>query len=109
MPKKTLSTPDPVERNTAIALFRYGLIAPLLYNPLAAGALEQALRTIAARSYTIPYSKRTRVGVSTLRRYLQQYNQGGFDALRPQERRDKRQPRRSGSYPHRMMRRSRRH
>jgi putative transposase len=93
MPKKTLSTPDPVERNTEIALFRYGLIAPLLYDPLAAGALEQALRAIAAKSYTIPYSKRTRVGVSTLRRYLQQYNQGGFDALRPQERGDKRQPR----------------
>ena len=93
MPKKTFSIPDPLERNTEIALFRYGLIAPLLYDPLAAGALEQALRAIAARSYTIPYSKRTRVGVSTLRRYLQQYNQGGFDALRPQERRDKRQPR----------------
>jgi transposase InsO family protein len=93
MPKKTLSIPDPLERKTEIALFRYGLIAPLLYDPLAAGALEQALRAIAAKSYTIPYSKRTRVGVSTLRRYLQQYNQGGFDALRPQERRDKREPR----------------
>jgi putative transposase len=93
MPKKTLSIPDPLERNTEIALFRYGLIAPLLYDALAAGALEAALRAIAAKSYPIPHSKRTRVGVSTLRRYLQQYNQGGFDALRPQERRDKRQPR----------------
>ncbi len=93
MPKRNLSTPDPVERNTEIALFRYGLIAPLLYDPLAAGELERALRAIAAKSYTIPHSKRTRVGVSTLRRYLQQYNQGGFEALRPHERKDKRAPR----------------
>ena len=93
MPKKTVPQPDPVERNTAIALFRYGLIAPLLYDPLAAGELEQALRAIATKTYTIPYSTRTRVGVSTLRRYLKQYNQGGFEALRPHERQDKRKPR----------------
>lgn len=84
---------DPSQRNTEIALFRYGLIAALLFNPLAAGELEQALRAIANQTYTIPYSTRTRVGVSTLRRYLKQYNQGGFDALRPQERCDRRQPR----------------
>jgi transposase InsO family protein len=93
MPKKTVPHPDSVERNTEIALFRYGLIAPLLYDPLAAGELEQALRAIAAKTYTIPYSTRTRVGVSTLRRYLKQYNQGGFQALRPHERKDKRAPR----------------
>lgn len=93
MPKKTVPHPDPVERNTEIALFRYGLIAPLLYDPLAAGELEPALRAIAAKSYTIPYSTRTRVGVSTLRRYLKQYNQGGFEALRPHERKDKCAPR----------------
>jgi putative transposase len=93
MPKKNLSSPDPVERNTEIALFRYGLIAPLLYDPLAAGALEQALRAIAAKTYAIPYSTRTRVGVSTLRRYLLQYNQGGFEALRPHARCDQHKPR----------------
>jgi len=93
MSKRNAPQSDCVERNTEIALFRYGLIAPLLYDPLAAGQLEPALRAIAAKSYTIPYSKRTRVGVSTLRRYLKQYNQGGFDALRPHERQDKRKPR----------------
>ena len=80
-------------RNTAIALFRYGLIAPLLFDPLAAGQLEGALRAIAAKTYPIPYSKRTHVGIATLRRYLQSYNQGGFEALRPQARSDKRAPR----------------
>ena len=81
------------DRNTTIALFRYGLIAPLLFDPLAAGQLESALREIAAKTYSIPYSKRIRVGISTLRRYLILYNQHGFDALRPQERTDKRRAR----------------
>jgi len=85
--------PDLEERHTQIALFRYGLIAPLLFNPLAAGQVEGALREIAAKTYTIPYSKRTRVGIATLRRYLQLYQQHGFEALRPKERADKRVPR----------------
>lgn len=84
---------DLEERNTAIALFRYGLIAHLLFDPLAAGQLEGALREIAAKSYAIPYSKRVRVGIATLRRYLQLYQQSGFEALRPQARADKRRPR----------------
>jgi transposase InsO family protein len=93
MTQKNVPTADFFERNTEIALFRYGLIAPLLYDPLAAGELEKALRTIAAKSYTIPHSKRTQVSVTSLRRYLHAYNQGGFEALRPQARRDKRTPR----------------
>ena len=91
-PKQPLQK-DLEERNTTIALFRYGLIAHLLFNPLAAGQLEGALREIAAKSYTIPYSTRTRVGIATLRRYLTKYQQQGFDMLRPQERNDKRTPR----------------
>jgi hypothetical protein len=99
MTRKSPPTADPNERNSEIALFRYGLIAPLLFDPLAAGELEQALRQIAAKSYPIPYSTRTRVSVSTLRRYLKLYNgdkdhrSGGFDALRPKKRSDKGCPR----------------
>jgi len=93
MARKSPQTPDPHERNSEIALFRYGLIAPILFDPLAAGELEKALRQIASKSYTIPYSARTQVGVSTLRRYLKLYNQGGFDALRPKGRSDKGHPR----------------
>ena len=74
MSRKTSPPNDAQERNTEIALFRYGLISALLFDPLAAGQLEQALRAIAAKTYTIPYSSRTRVSVSSLRRYLQLYN-----------------------------------
>jgi putative transposase len=93
MPRKPSETADPEERDTQIALFRYGLIAQLVFTPLPAGQVEQALRQIARGRYTIPYSTRTRVGISTLRRYLKQYQAGGFDALRPKERADKGVPR----------------
>ena len=89
MARNSREKPDLPERNTAIALFRYGLIAPLLFNLLPAGELEKALRQIASQTYPIPYSKRTRVGISTLRRYLELYQQGGFEALFPKLRSDK--------------------
>jgi len=93
MTRKSPNPQDPHERNMEIALFRYGLISSLLFDPLAAGELEKALRQIASKSYTIPYSTRTKVGISTLRRYLKLYQQGGFDALRPKGRSDKGRPR----------------
>jgi transposase InsO family protein len=93
MAPQQLPRKDLEERNTAIALFRYGLIAHLLFDPLEKGQLEGALRAIAAKTYSIPYSTRVRVGIATLRRYLRQYQQHGFEALRPQERTDKRAPR----------------
>lgn len=93
MPPKTTAHAEEDERNTEIALFRYGLIAPLLFSPLPTGQVERALRQIASQNYTIPYSTRKRIGITTLRRYLKQYRAGGFDALRPQERADKGVPR----------------
>lgn len=89
MAHKSSPTQAPHERNTEIALFRYGLIAPLVFDPLAAGDLEKALRQIAIKRCTIPYSTHTQVGISTLRRYLKLYNQGSFEALRPKNRTDK--------------------
>ena len=93
MSRKMSETPASPERNAQIALFRYGLIAHLLFGPLTSGQMERALREIASRRYAIPYSKRTQVSVSSLRRYLKRYQQGGFDALRPRERADKGIPR----------------
>lgn len=91
-PKTTLK-PDAETRSQEIALFRYGLISSLLFDALPVGAVEKALAEIAARSYRIPYSSRTKVGISTLRRYLKLYQAHGFDALRPTTRTDRRKPR----------------
>lgn len=93
MPQKKTPKPDAESRSQEIALFRYGLISSLLFDALPAGAVEKALKEIAAKSYRIPYSSRTKVGISTLRRYLRLYQQNGFDALRPNPRSDRRTPR----------------
>lgn len=93
MSPKNTPNPDAEARSQEIALFRYGLISSLLFDALPAGAVEKALAEIASKSYRIPYSSRTKVGISTLRRYLKLYQQSGFDALRPQTRTDRHQPR----------------
>jgi len=93
MSPKTTPHPDAETRSQEIALFRYGLISSLLFDALPAGAVEKALKEIAAKTYRIPYSSRTKVGISTLRRYLKLYRQGGFEALRPSTRSDRRTPR----------------
>jgi putative transposase len=93
MPPITLSETDPHDLNTDIALFRYGLIAQLVHTPPDTGQQERLLREIASRTYTIPGSTRTRVSITTLRRYLKTYREKGFDALRPGPRTDASTPR----------------
>jgi putative transposase len=93
MPPITLSETDPHDLNTDIALFRYGLIAQLVHTPPDTGQQERLLREIAARTYTIPGSTRTRVSITTLRRYLKTYREKGFEALRPGPRTDAGTPR----------------
>jgi transposase InsO family protein len=80
------------ERRTEVALFRYTLILPLLREP-SARARQQMRCNIAAVLYDLPHSDRQRVSVSTLRRWERQYRAGGFDALKPQPRADRGQPR----------------
>jgi putative transposase len=93
MPPITLSETDPHDLNTEIALFRYGLIAQMVHTPADTGQQERLLREIASRTYTIPGSTRTRVSITTLRRYLKTYREKGFDALRPLPRTDTGTPR----------------
>jgi putative transposase len=70
------------------ALFRYSLIADLVHREKAEKGLYRLLREKAERAYEIPGSRRTRVAAETIRDWLSAYRRGGFDALRPQVRRD---------------------
>ena len=76
-----------------IALFRYGLIAPLVLEALPRGELSRRAQEIAARHYDIPYSQRTSVSVDTLLEWALRYRQGGFEALSPKPREDRGQSR----------------
>ena len=66
-----------------IALFRYGLIAPLVLETLPRGELTRRAEEIAARNYEIPHSQRTSLSVDTLLDWALRYRQGGFPALAP--------------------------
>ena len=69
-----------------LALLRYGLIAPLVLEPLARGELTRRAEEIASRHYDIPDSKRRAVSVDTLLDWAARYRNGGFEALAPKPR-----------------------
>ncbi|MBM3956674.1 MAG: DDE-type integrase/transposase/recombinase [Gemmatimonadetes bacterium] len=72
-----------------LALFRYGLVAPLVLETLPHGELTRRAREIASRSYQIPDSTRTMVSVDTLLAWAARYRTGGFAALAPKARQDR--------------------
>jgi transposase InsO family protein len=72
-----------------LALFRYGLIAPLVLELLPRGELTRRAHDIAAGHYDIPFSKRTTVSVDTLLDWAVRYRSGGFEALAPKPRQDR--------------------
>src|SRR2546427_841480 len=76
-----------------IALFRYGLVAPLVLEALPRGELTRRAQQIAARHYDIPGSQRISISVDTLLHWALRYRTGGFAALAPQPRRDRGQSR----------------
>jgi putative transposase len=76
-----------------LALFRYGLIAPLVLETLPRGELTRRAHDIASRHYDIPFSKRTTVSVDTLLDWAVRYRDGGFEALAPKPRQDRGQSR----------------
>jgi putative transposase len=76
-----------------LALFRYGLIASLVIEPLPRGELTRRAQEIAARQYDIPDSKRRAVSVDTLLDWAVRYRNGGFEALAPKLRQDRGQSR----------------
>lgn len=80
------------EERRQIALFRYALIAPLL--PCKdRGSLQAQLEQTAAKMHDLPGGQTQRVSVRTLERYLAAFRKGGFDALFPEQREDRRRPR----------------
>lgn len=79
---------------TEVALCRYTLILPLLRHDRHRDGPKHALRTAIARErHTIPHSRRHTVSPPTLRRWEAAWRRGGFEALKPKARQDRRAPR----------------
>lgn len=67
-----------------IANFRYRLISPIVCREsLYFGETTELIREAASKIYQIPGSRKTRVSIRTIERYLKQYREGGFEALMP--------------------------
>jgi len=75
-----------------IALFRYKVITPML-NALP-GSVNALARTLSSQLYEIPGSTRGRIARTTMLDWKKNYDQGGLEALKPKERRDRNRPRR---------------
>lgn len=74
-----------------VALFRFGVIAPLVDRHLSRGERERILEGIVGSSWQIPGSTRTAVGRATVEKWLSRYLRSGanIESLKPQSRSDK--------------------
>lgn len=81
------------ELTERIALFRHGLIARVLPPDMTPEQRQREMLRISQEQHQIPGSLRTRVAHSTLREWVRQYREGGFDALKPRKRGDTGHPR----------------
>ena len=71
-----------------VAVFRYGVIAEVVQHPSGTPGLYAMLVERAQREYDIPGSKRRRIAAETLRGWVRDYRDGGFEALKPKARTD---------------------
>lgn len=76
-----------------IALFRYSLVRPLVEKGLEKDEYARRMSETCLKTHTFPDGSYRRVSKTTLRRWINSYLDGGFDALFPLERSDKGQVR----------------
>jgi putative transposase len=82
------------DRAVLIALFRYGIIAPLADREAnAPGEVVSRVREIAGREHHLPGRGPVRISERTVYAWLAAYRKGGLDALRPVRRKDRGQSR----------------
>jgi transposase InsO family protein len=79
------------DRRKQIALFKYGLIAPVLSGNI--NLKMQYFREAAKKEYDVPYIGKRKYKARTFKSWLRRYRIGGFDALMPKKRGDKGQSR----------------
>jgi len=78
------------ERAIQVALFRYGVIGPLVdADDFAPGEATQIVRSIAEQKHYLPGSGPVEVSERTVYAWARAFREGGIDALRPAVRKDK--------------------
>src|SRR4030043_493030 len=69
------------ENDFKLALFRYGLISPLLHMGGGEG-LSRQIKEIAKKEYDIPSTRKRKLSVKSIWRYYRQYKAYGFTGLK---------------------------
>jgi putative transposase len=81
------------EKQEKIAVFRFGVIFPLVEKDLHEywGEKERILKELVSKEWEIPYSKRTYISKATLLNWVKRYEDGGrkIEALFPESRGDR--------------------
>lgn len=75
------------------AIFWCDLLSPIIYEQIEPEATNQFLKQLADKQILFPDGRIAKPSLKTLRRKLNRYRQGGFDALARKKRRDQGQPR----------------
>lgn len=78
------------------AIFWCDLLSPLIYDEIDKEATNRFLKDLAENPIRFPDGRIAKPSVSTLRRKLNRYRQGGFDALERKTRSDRGNPRNAG-------------
>ena len=76
------------KKRERMAMFRFGIIFPLLDERLGHGERAKRTREICQGEYEIPGSGRRKVSPGTVRSWYYAYRKGGMKALEPKERSD---------------------
>ena len=81
------------EKQEKIAVFRFGVIFPLIEKDLREywGEKERIIRELVGKEWEIPFSSRTYIGKATILNWVKRYEDGGrkIEALYPDHRGDK--------------------
>jgi transposase InsO family protein len=75
------------------AIFWCDLLSPVIYDEIEPALTNQFLKQIADKHITFPDGRIGKPSLKTLRRKLNRYREGGFDALARKKRQDRGQPR----------------
>jgi len=79
----------PEDENMALAIWRYGIISPLLHQHPDQESKGRLLEAMGQRTYVRESGERVRLSPETIRKWLTRYWQGGLPALADKARRDK--------------------
>jgi hypothetical protein len=76
------------EKQTRIALWRLGVLGPLVSARLERGDRSQLFKEAASRTYEDHAGRRIRLSARTVEAWYYRWVKGGFDALKPRIRKD---------------------